>query len=584
MRARWFRRVAVLALALALPSCAPSPRPLDLLLVNGRVYTLTWPEPALDGTPDVRAPHSRGGGWHPDASAVGLRGGRVVFVGQVADAEHWRPAAHAVIDLAGASVVPGLIDSHTHVAELGASLERVNLVGVQTEAEAIARVVERARTVPAGEWIVGWGWDEGAWANRYPDMTALSTGVPDHPVVLRGLHGYAVWGNRLAFERAGITASTPAPTGGDIRKDRDGRPTGILVNTAGTLLARAIPPPTADQLDTRIRHGLEAMAAAGYTEVHEAGAGADEMSSFERLDAAGRLPVRVYAMLDARDSDFIRTWLARGPDRGHDRMLTTRAVKAFYDGALGSRGARLLDDYSDRPGERGVSGTNYGFDETLVAATMRRGFQVCVHAIGDAANRATLDFFESVFAEWPEAKAGRHRIEHAQVLAPDDIGRFPALDIIASMEPPHAVEDRSWAEARLGPIRIKGAYAWRSLRRDGARLVFNSDLPGTDYDIFYGLHSAITRQGRDGQPVGGWYPVQRMTAEEALRGYTIWGAYAGFEEEVGGTIAPGRRADLTIMDLDPLVVGSSSPQDLLHGRIVMTIVNGRVAFRASGQR
>jgi len=584
MNARLSGWVTVLATPLALASCTSPPEPLDLLLTNGRVYTLAWPDPGPDGTPDPHAPYSPDSGWQPDATAIGIREGRVVFVGAVTEAERQRSAAREVIDLSGASVVPGLIDSHTHVAELGASLDRVNLVGVQTEAEAIARVVERARATPAGDWIVGWGWDEGAWANRYPDMTALSAAVPDHPVMLRGLHGYAVWANRLAFERASISAKTPAPTGGEIRKDAEGQPTGVLLNTAGVLLAGAIPPPTADQLDWRIRRGLEAMAASGYTEIHEAGAGADEMAALERLDAAGRLPIRVYAMLDAREPDLIRAWLTRGPDRRHDRLLTTRAVKAFYDGALGSRGARLLDDYSDRPGERGVSGATYGFDETLVAATMKAGFQVCVHAIGDAANRATLDFFERAFAEWPQTRAWRHRIEHAQVLAPDDLGRFRTLDIIASMEPAHAVEDMGWAETRLGPDRIKGAYAWRSLRVAGARLAFNSDLPGTDYDIFYGLHSAITRQDKDGQPAGGWNPAQRMTAEEALRGYTAWGAYAGFEEEVGGVIAPGRRADLTVMDLDPLVVGSSAPEGLLRGRILMTIVNGEVIARTGDRR
>ena len=202
-----------------------------------------------------------------------------------------------------------------------------------------------------------------------------------------------------------------------------------------------------------------------------------------------------------------------------------------------------------------------------------------MHAIGDAGNRETLDFFDRVFADAPETRAGRHRVEHAQVVHPDDVPRFRSLGILASMEPPHAVEDMPWAEDRVGPERIKGAYAWRTLRAAGARLAFNSDLPGSDHDIFYGLHSAITRQDRDGRPEGGWYPAQRVTPEEALRGYTTWGAWAGFEEDATGIVAPGRRADLTVMSLDPMVVGSTSPRDLLGGKILMTVVNGRVVFR-----
>jgi predicted amidohydrolase YtcJ len=262
-------------------------------------------------------------------------------------------------------------------------------------------------------------------------------------------------------------------------------------------------------------------------------------------------------------------------------MLTTRSVKAYYDGALGSRGARLLEDYSDRPGHRGVSGGDYGFDQTLVADMMKRGFQVAIHAIGDAGNRETLDFIQSVESADPAVRAGRHRIEHAQVVHPDDIGRFRGLDVIASMEPPHAVEDKAWAEDRLGAGRVRHAYTWRSLRKAGVRLVLNSDLPGSDHDIFYGLHAAITRRGKDKQPPGGWYPDERLTPEEALRGYTTWAAYSAFEEGESGQITVGRRADLTIMDIDPLAVGESDPGRLLEGKILWTIASGSVVHPVS---
>jgi predicted amidohydrolase YtcJ len=551
----------------------------DLLLVNGRVYTLAWSEPATDGTPAQDAPYSPASGWHPDAEAVAVRGDRIVFVGSAREASAYQGPQTQVVDLRGATVVPGLIDSHVHIAELGASLERVNLVGATSAGAAIDRVAERATTVPKGNWIVGWGWDEGAWANHYPDMTELSARVPDHPVVLRGLHSYAVWGNRLAFERAGITRATPAPSGGEIRKDARGDPTGILINNAGALLTRAIPAPTPAQLEAQVRKALAAMAEAGYVAVHEAGAGSELVAAFEALNARQDLPTRVYVMLSARDEPLLRRWLARGPDR-QDARLVVRAVKAFYDGALGSRGARLLADYADKPGHRGVSGGEFGFHQALVAEMMNAGFQVCVHAIGDAGNRETLDFIERAEQANPAVRGGRHRIEHAQVLHPDDVGRFAALDVIASMEPAHAVEDMAWAEDRLGPERVKGAYAWRTLRKSGARLAFNSDLPGTDYNIFYGLHAAITRRDKSLQPPGGWYPEQRMTPEEALRGYTTWGTYAGFQEGDTGLIAPGRWADLTVMDVDPLALGATAPEKLLSGHIRLTIVAGRVVYSA----
>ena len=565
--------------AAATPLAAQPAAPADLLLVGGRVYTFAWDEPALDGTPAANAPRSAAG-YRPDAEALAVRGDRIVFVGSTREAQAYRGPKTRVLDLAGATVLPGLVDSHTHVVGLGEAQSQVDLVGVATEAEAVARVAAFAKGVPKGQWILGRGWDEGAWANHYPTQELLSERVPDHPVLLSGLHTFAVWGNRLALERARITRASTAPEGGTIVRDGSGQPTGILLNRATSLLTDAVPAPTDAQYEAFVLAGLTRMARDGYVAVHEAGADGKLMKALQSLDAAGRLPVRVYVMLAARDPVLCRDWQRRGPDRENGRMLTTRAVKAFYDGALGSRGARLLDDYSDRPGHRGVSGTQYGFDQSLVADMIKAGFQVAVHAIGDAGNRETLDFFESVLRVQPESRALRHRIEHAQVLHTDDVPRFAKLGVIASMEPPHCVEDKTWAEARLGPQRVKGAYAWRTLRQAGARLAFNSDLTGSDHDIFYGLHSAITRRDKQLQPPGGWYPEQRMTPEEAVRGYTTWNAYAASWEKESGVLAPGRWADITVMDLDPLVVGGTAPDDLLRGAIRATIVAGKVAFAA----
>lgn len=568
---------AVTALTTLLTACAGAPKtePADTLLVNGRVYTFAWDDPAADGTPATGAPYASDG-WRPDAEAVAVRDGRVVFVGTSKDAEAYRGPATRVIDLAGATALPGLVDSHTHIFELGQMETYLDLTGVATEAEAVDRVVAFAAGVPKGEWIVGRGWDEGAWASRYPTMALLSERVPDHPVVLASLHGFAVWGNRMAFEKAGITRATPAPTGGIILKDARGEPTGTLLNRATPLLQGAIPPPSPEQAKAWVLAGLRRMARDGYAAIHEAGADARMMQALEALHAEGQLPVRVYAMLSAREPDLCRAWLSRGPLLDPAGMLTVRSVKAYYDGSLGSRGARLLEDYADQKGHRGVSGGSYGFDRGIVTEMMKAGFQVGIHAIGDAGNRETLDFIQAVEREAPGIRANRNRIEHAQVVHPDDFARFGSLGVIASMEPPHAVEDKPWAEERLGPERVKGAYAWRTFRREGVKLIFNSDLTGSDHNIFYGLHSAITRRDKSLQPEGGWYPEQRMTPEEAVRGYSTWAAFASFTETDTGVLAPGQWADITVMDLDPLVVGATRPDDLLKGTITLTMVGGHV--------
>ena len=569
---RW-PALVLAAVACAAGGCrAPADRA-DLVVHNAHVYTLAWREPDAEGRPASGAPWDSIGGWHPDASAVAVRDGHVIYVGTDSAALALASATTRVVDLAGAVLLPGMVDAHTHVAELGQSLDRVNLTTAATEAEAVERVVQQAARTPKGQWILGWGWDEGAWADRYPDKRLLSLKVPDHPVLLRGLHGFAAWANEQALTAAGITADTPVPVGGEIRRAADGRPNGLFINRAVELVDRAIPQPTAMQRDSQVVRALRVMAAAGFTGVHEAGTPRDVMASLVRLDARGALPIRVYAMLDGRDSSLVREWIRRGPRLGSDTSnLTVRAVKAYYDGALGSRGARMLADYSDRPGHRGVSGSNYGFDHRIAAAAMAAGFQIGIHAIGDEGNRASLDFIDSVMTAAPTARGLRHRIEHAQIVSSEDMPRFSRLGVIASMEPPHAVEDMPWAEERVGPVRIRGAYAWRTLRRQGAALVFSSDLPGSDWNLFYGWHSAIWRQDKSGQPAAGWYPDQRMRAEEAVRGYSTWAAHAAFDEGSAGSIAVGKRADFTAVSVDPFREATGAA--LLGGAVRLTVVRG----------
>ncbi|MEY4849251.1 MAG: hypothetical protein RLZZ331_255 [Pseudomonadota bacterium] len=550
----------------------------DLILTDAHVYTLRWGEPARDGKPAPDAP-TINGTWHPDAAAVAIRGGKIVYVGSDKGALALRGKRTRVIDLNGATVIPGLVDSHTHFVELGAKLESVDLTNVTTEAQAVALVAERAKSVPKGEWIFGAGWDEGAWANRYPDKQQLSAAVPDHPVVLRSLHGFAIWTNQAALDAGKITKASPVPVGGEMRLGPDGHPNGLFLNRAATMVEAAVPPEPQAVVARHALKGLTQMAADGYVMVHEAGVPSQAMAALQQLEDEQRLPIRVYALLSLRDPPLMRQWIARGPDRDSDSMLVTRAVKAYYDGALGSRGARLLADYADKPGHRGISGSGYGFDRDLAKAAMKAGFQLGIHAIGDAGNREVLDFLEAEFKADPGTAQGRHRIEHAQVISPQDQQRFARLGVIASMEPPHAVEDKSWAEDRLGPQRILGAYAWRTLRTGGARLTFNADNPGSDHSIFYGLHAAITRQDKQLQPPGGWVPEQRLTIEEAIRGYTSWSAYAAFREDQTGIIAKGRWADLTVMDIDPFALAGSAPEKILAGRIRATIVSGKLVYQ-----
>ncbi len=559
--------------------CPYNPEPgADLLLVNGGVYTFTWGEPSPDGAIAADAPHDDAG-WRPDAEALAVSDGRIVYVGSSADAEAHRGSATRVIDVGGSVILPGLVDSHAHIQELGREKVQANLVGALDEEEAIDRVSAYAADIPAGEWIIGWGWDEGEWANRYPTVERLSDRFPDNPVVLKSLHGFAVWGNSMALSMAGIDHSTPDPDGGRILRDASGNPSGVLIDRATNLLTAAIPETTDDQMKAFVLAGLETMARDGYVAIHQAGADTQIMRAFEELEAEGRLPIRVYAMISLRDEELCRRWIDRGP-RDAGGMLTVRSVKAYYDAALGSRGARLLADYSDRPGHRGVSGSDYGFDEGLAAEMMRAGFQIGVHAIGDAGNRETLAILESVIGDDLGTKALRHRIEHAQVVHPEDFARFETSGIIAAMQPPHCVEDMSWAEDRLGPERIKGAYAWRTLRMAGVPLTFSADLAGSDHNIFYGLHAAITRRDKQLQPPGGWYPEEKMTAEEGVRGYTNWSAYAAAWEDRTGVLKPGLWADITVMDIDPLVVGETEPGRLLDGRILATIAAGAVVFES----
>lgn len=553
------------------------PESADLILHNGRVYTLSWPDPDPDGAPHSRAP-VRDGEWRPDATAIAVRGDRIMWVGREDGAMAWRGANTRVIDLDGATVIPGLHDAHGHVGELGAAINKVDLIGVRTAAEAIARVRRVADTAPAGTWILGQGWDDALFESRPPMAGALSRAFPNHLVYLRSLHGFGGWANDSVLARAGITDSTPADSVDGILRTRDGRPTGMVKNRAVALLDGVVPPLTVDVAARHIRQALDSLARAGYTMVHDAGVDSLHLEAYLQLAEQSSLPIRVYAMLSARDVALARWWIGSGPDTSTARRLTIRSVKAYYDGSLGVRGARLLADYADSAGYRGVSGDRYGFDTAIVSALMRAGFQASIHAIGDAGNRETLDFLERVMRVSSATRSLRHRVEHAQVLSAVDAQRFAALQVTASMQPPHAVEDAPWVEARLGPTRMLGAYAWRTLRRAGATLAFGSDFPGSGISPWYGLYAAVTRQDTTATPGPPFVPGERLSVEEAVRGYTSWAAWATFNERSGGMIMAGRWADLTVLDLDPFTTPPGAAW--LAAGVRYTVVAGQVVHAA----
>jgi len=554
------------------------PKLAERILFNAKIYSLSWPEPALDGTPSSAAPYTDQQ-WTPDAQAIAIVDGKILALGSDKNIMLLKNPDTELIDMNGATIIPGLVDSHTHIIELGKLLHIVNITDARDPQHAIEMVKEFAKDIPQGEWVIGQGWDEGAWANNYPNRQMLDEVFPNNPVFLRSLHSFAIWVNSKAMEVAVINKSTEAPVGGEIVRTDAGEPTGIFLNRATTMFESVLPKPNIDTYKQYIRDAMLKMAEDGFVSVHEAGVNGLMMEALQALRKEDKLPLRMYAMLSSRDFLLSKQWIKTGPVQDKDGFLDVVSVKAFYDGALGSRGARLLEDYSDKEGHKGVSGDDYGFDKDIVDELIKAGFQIGIHAIGDAGNREVLAYFADHIKADPNVRTKRHRIEHAQVVHPDDFKYFKQLGVIASLEPPHAVEDKTWAEQRLGPERIKNAYAWRTFRNNNVKLTFNSDLPGSDHGIFYGLHAAVTRQDKDSEPEGGWYPEQIVTIEEAIRGYTQWAAYAGFRENQTGVLKPGNWADITVFDIDPFQLATTNPKQLFEGKVLMTMVNGEVVYQ-----
>ena len=509
------------------------------------------------------------------SEALAIVDGRILAVGR---ADEILPLANRRtrrIDLKGAVVVPGLTDSHFHLRSFGRSREELQLVGTTSAEEVAALVAARARELPPGSWIRGRGWDQNDWeVPAFPHRALLDEAAPEHPVILTRVDGHAIWANSRALTLAGITADTPTPEGGAIIRDERGSPTGVFIDNATDLVRRALPQPGRAEIRRWLLAAVRRLNQVGLTEIHDPGVDGATLEVIRELVDEGRFTLRYYGMLNGSDDALLERYFSAGPVLNYGGRMTVRAVKFYADGALGSRGAALLSPYSDDPGNRGLLVTPPAELEGRIERAFRAGFQPGTHAIGDQANRLVLDIYERVMARF-EGRDLRPRIEHAQVIAAGDIRRFARLGVIPAMQPSHATSDMYWAEDRLGPERVRGAYAWRQLLNSGAIIAGGSDAPVEREEPLLQLYAARTRQDTGGWPAGGWYPEEKMGGLEALKALTTWSAYAAFEDSVRGKILPGYDADLTVLSINPV---NSDPRALLSARILLTVVAGQVVW------
>jgi predicted amidohydrolase YtcJ len=507
-------------------------------------------------------------------SGIVFEHGRVVETGNAAGLHRAYPAAKT-IDGRGRGLLPGLIDAHGHIVGLGIQSERTDLTGTRSLAEAQQRIRAYRSSHPHQAWLLGGGWNQVLWGlGRFPLATELDAVEKDRPAVMERVDGHAKWLNSAALRAAGITKETPDPVGGRIERDAAGNPNGVLVDKAMEVLDRVAPPPTEAERRNAVLAALKHMNSVGLTSAVDAGSTASDVALYRKLADDGRLSVRIYAMIADVGPDFA-SLAKNGPLIGyHDERLSVRAVKLFADGALGSRGAALTAPYADSPGQRGLLFLSAGEMEKKIETALRAGYQVGVHAIGDAANHQVLDAFEAAYRV-AGGRELRNRIEHAQIVAPADIPRFKQLDLIASMQPSHATSDMNMAEDRLGRDRLRGAYAWRTLLSHGTRIAGGSDFPVESDNPFFGLYAAVTRTDHAGQPAGGWRAEEAMTLVEAFRAFTLDAAYAEHLEQSIGSLEPGKWADFILTDRSLFAV---RPSEIWRIRVEQTWMAGRRVY------
>jgi predicted amidohydrolase YtcJ len=553
------------ALFLAIPLSAA-----DLVLRNGRVITL---DESL-----------------PQVSAIAVTNGRISAVGSDAQIAREIGPATRVIDLKGRVAIPGFIDGHAHFTEIGEAKTMLNLRNARTWDEIVAMVAAAARETKPGEWIAGGGWHQEKWDKRpepnvrgFPVEESLSRVSPNNPVLLTHVSGHAVFVNRAALARAGVTRSTPDPPGGEILKDSEGNPTGLLNESAQALannaMARDLSRRTEVEKAAHAQRVIDLASAEilskGITSLEDAGSPPDVIARLKALADAGRLAPRLWVMLRISNAEFASNATKYRVIGEGDNHLTVRAIKRYMDGALGSRGAWMLEPYADLPSSSGLNVEDLKDIDQTARIAIDNGYQLCIHAIGDRANREVLNLYERIFREHPEKKDLRWRIEHSQHLSPQDIPRFARLGVIAAMQGIHATSDAAMVIPRLGQKRAQeGAYVWRSLIDSGAHVANGTDAPVEDVDPIANYYATVTRRTASGQE---FFPAQRMTRLEALRSYTVEPAYAAFEENLKGRLKIGMLGDITVLSQDLLTVPD---QDILKTRVEYTIVGGKIAWES----
>ena len=561
VKAQLFRKAFIFVVSVIIPSLQAADSA-TTLFVNANVYTVVAKQPR--------------------AEAIAVKDQRVVFVGSTADVKAKFPSAR-VIDLGGKTVTPGFTDSHCHIFGIGEREMRLNLERTNTLEDFLAKVGQRVEQTEAGKWVVGRGWIETFWKPpQFPTRQDLDKISTDHPVYLTRADGHASVANSAALRIAGIDQNTPNPFGGQILKDKAGEPTGMLLDNAQDLVEKKVPPPTREDRDRALLLGTEREVKLGWCEIQNAGSHQGEVELIRSAYSAGKIKLRMYNAVWGPGADA-EGFLKEGATlNAYEHRFTQRTIKVIFDGALGSRGAALLKPYHDAPETSGYLTEKPEVLRPMFEQALRRGIQVETHAIGDKANRMILDLYEQAFKGVPpnERKLSqpRWRVEHAQILDPADLPRFAKLGVIASMQPSHAISDLFFAPARLGLDRLGGAYAWQSLLKSGAIICGGSDAPVERGEPMIEFYAAVARKSIRGESGDGWHPEQAVSREDALKMFTIWPAFAAFEENDKGSIEPGKLADFSVFSGDIMKIPAS---EILKTHCEMTVIGGEVVYDAT---
>jgi len=547
--------------------CQTRKTPADMIIHGGSIYTMDAAKPTVE--------------------AVAVKADTILFAGTLAEAKEYQGDQTSMLDLKGATMTPGFIESHGHIMGVGYNEMNLDLMSVKSYDELVDKVKEAVAKAQPGEWILGRGWHQDKWDKKPEKMVKgfqthekLSAVSPDNPVYLSHASGHAGFANAKAMQLAGVNQLSRENMGmeiegGEIIRDKLGNPTGIFNERAQNLIGKVIPEETEETAARALELAMDACARNGLTGFHDAGASRKSIDLFHKFKEQGKLKSRLYVMITGRDWGLMQDWYKKGPEID-PRSVTVRSIKLNCDGALGSRGAWLLEPYSDRKDTYGMA--TYPMDSVLKTSQqgLKYGFQVCSHAIGDRANKEVLDRYEIAFKENPGKTDHRFRVEHAQHLHPNDIPRFAQMGVIPAMQAVHLSSDRPWAIERLGEKRIiEGAYMWQTLLKSGAKVINGTDAPVEPLTPIASFYASVTRQTLAGEPEGGYEPAEKMTREQALRSYTLDAAYGAFEEKVKGSIEPGKLADFTIFSQDIMQV---SDADLLKTEVIKTILGGKTVY------